>query len=41
MTAMLQPGAFPVLDFDDDPDDILLGIPPRHIIPDLRRIMSF
>lgn len=34
MTAMLQPGAFPVLDFDDDPDDILLGIPPRHIIPD-------
>lgn len=44
MAAMLQPGAFPVLDFDDDPNDLLLGIPPRGIAPDLfpqRAVIAF
>lgn len=44
MTAMLQPGAFPILDFDDDPDDLVLGNPPKGLAPDTfpeRAVIAF
>ncbi|MDO5082662.1 phosphorylase [Arachnia propionica] len=41
---MLQRGDFPVLDFDDDPDDLVLGNPPRDPVPGLfpeRAVIAF
>ncbi len=40
----MQSGHFPILDFDPDPDDVIMGVPPRTLPADLfpaRAVIAF